>query len=185
MPKNFKSLIIKVCILFFFIAPIWVYYSTHQEEKIVYGRMKTDAQLLTELDCNSESCIVDGEIEYINTSTPQSRTFFSAPLTYYYKYTFTVNNITYHNNIEVYGEANVFRGGVVWLPNAKINRGGIFKEKIKFDPDNPNINLPLNYIAVISDSSSPYNNKRKNAVVYFFLGLLFTYLYITEKKESY
>lgn len=180
MKSGWKHFILKICILSMLIASCWTYYKANQEEKIVYGRMKEDAEFLAELNCEPKECIIDGEIKYIKTSNGRSRSLVTKAMTYYYEYSFITNNTTYSNTIEVYGEPKRVR----WLPTAEITLGKTFKEKIKFDPNNPSVNLPLAYISIIPQIPNPYDRDRSNAILWLILAAIFAFGYIKEKNSA-
>ncbi len=136
----------KIILLLMFIT--FISFSLYQER--TFSTQKQDAKHLIALNCPPAQCIVEGEIEYI--ATESGSRYHRNDKTYEYRYVFQVNNRTYYKNIKIYsGTFNRTK----YLPSVEFDKTQKHKEKILFDPKNPNINLPEGYARVLYKHKGP------------------------------
>ena len=124
------------------------------------------------LNCQDQQCIKEGQIEYLETESLSRKRFLPGPNIYFYQYSFTVDGVEYKKELCVFGEKTSFFGsGVRYLPAAKLTLGKTFPEKIIYDPQNPNINLPVDYAKVLHLIPDPHAEDKKNAYFILLMGI--------------
>ena len=132
--------------IFVFVVFVSIAFFVSADDEAVFSTQQANAKRLQALNC-AEQCITEGEIEYLRTEGGKG------DYTYIYDYSFKVEDREYHNTVHVFKYS--FEGQK-YLPSAAgftLNKK--FPEKIMFDPNNPSINLPSDYVPVILEQKSP------------------------------
>ena len=117
-----------------------------------YIPLQKKAEYLLSLNCPDKKCITEGKIIFYDQVRGSYKS--NLPPIYRYQYYFEVNGITYrNNNLLVFSEGYFFTG-MRYYPGR--NDSAYSPETIIYDPNNPNINLPLEYAKVLPEIPNPY-----------------------------
>ncbi|WP_434777710.1 hypothetical protein [Neisseria sp. Ec49-e6-T10] len=126
--KHRKELIV-VASTYFILLATWIFWTPAQ---------KRDAIHLKELNCKVDECIAIGNM--IRTDSVYDGKSRSA--TFFYEYSFVLHDQVYSRKVTFdYSSKQKLN----YLPD-KNNAFKPFKEEIVFDPKNPKINLPKDYV---------------------------------------
>ena len=156
------------------ILALWSIKEEHDNTNKYYAPLQERAAYLLALDCQPQQCVQTGEIEYLKTDVTLSKLPPLRPRIYLYRYTFEVDNRKYHSDLKVFSE----RHGTRYMPAARITLGKTFPEKILYDPQNPNINLPEGYAKVLAQIPNPYNHAPLLPYGFMFFGLIWTWYFV-------
>ncbi|MGE9657644.1 hypothetical protein ACQP6C_04025 [Snodgrassella alvi] len=127
--------------------------SNHQH---YYLPLQNKAKYLLSLNCAPNQCTTQGKMIYNHPENISAKSI-STPI-YHFRYYFRIADKTYINDdLRVFSEGFGFtKTGLRYFPAGGLNSAEFFSEEIIFDPDNPNINLPVTYAKVLHEIPSPY-----------------------------
>lgn len=138
-----------------------------------YFAYKADAVYLSELSCK-ETCIVNANIQKVDVKeiTRKDRV-------YTFRYQFKYLDKIYHKEFHIFEQNSV---SPPYIPEVYYSRNKALTEAIKFDPYDPDVNLPVGYISGLLKASNPFLMTKLFGL--FFLMVLATITYILVKGKK-
>lgn len=154
--KIFFSLLL-IIVIFFALSGIF----ESMAENRAFRNLQSTATYLLSLQCGNSPCVVIGDIYFIKHKYKRGQRGLSIIAgnnreATIYQYFFTVDGVTYQkNDFSILGKSGLINSGLYYLPNAKFTLNKKFSEPILYDPNNPDINLPLGYAKVLPQIPPP------------------------------